>query len=149
MRASLAIIVLASAFALPATTAIAEELPPAAGDRELAVGARVYAENCASCHGANLEGQPNWRQRNDNGRLPAPPHNVRGHTWHHDDATLFGITKLGTAAFTGLPIESDMPAFEEVLSDDEIRAVLAYIKSRWPDRIRQRQESLNRRAASQ
>ena len=149
MRPGLAIIALASVLNLPSTVMAAEDSPATASPQELAVGARVYAENCAGCHGANLEGQPNWRQRNDNGRLPAPPHNVRGHTWHHDDETLFGITKLGTAEFTGLDIESDMPAFKDVLSDDDIRAVLAYIKSRWPDRIRQRQDSLNRRAANQ
>jgi mono/diheme cytochrome c family protein len=62
---------------------------------------------------------------------------------------LFGITKLGTKEFTGLDIESDMPGFTDVLSDDEIRAVLAYIKSRWPERIRQQQESINRRASGQ
>ncbi len=138
----------ASVLVLMATAAVAENPPPTAARQELTVGARVYAKNCASCHGANLEGQPNWRQRNANGRLPAPPHNVRGHTWHHDDETLFGITKLGTAEFTGLDIESDMPAFKDVLSDDDIRAVLTYIKSRWPDRIRQRQDSLNRRAGN-
>ena len=116
---------------------------------QVALGRTVYGDACASCHGARLEGQPNWRQRNANGRLPAPPHNARGHTWHHDDATLFGITKLGTAEFTGLDIDSDMSAFNDILSDDEIRAVLAYIKSRWPDRIRRRQDSLNRRASGQ
>jgi len=148
MRPEFAIIALASVLYLPSTVMAAEGVPATAIPQELAIGARVYAENCASCHGANLEGQSNWRQRNDNGRLPAPPHNARGHTWHHDDATLFGITKLGTAEFTGLPIESDMPAFKDVLSDEEIRAVLAYIKSRWPDRIRRQQESINRRAGN-
>jgi mono/diheme cytochrome c family protein len=143
-----AMIAFATAFAAPMTAMAAEDVPATANPQELAVGAQVYAKNCASCHGADLEGQPNWRQRNDNGRMPAPPHNVRGHTWHHDDATLFGITKLGTAEFTGLDIESDMPAFKDVLSDAEIWAVLAYIKSRWPARIRRRQESINRRAAN-
>ncbi|NKB47939.1 MAG: c-type cytochrome [Alphaproteobacteria bacterium] len=143
MRKTLAILAVSSMFILP-TAAMAAE--GAAGPQELADGARVYAESCASCHGVNLEGQANWRQLNENGRLPAPPHNARGHTWHHDDATLFGITKLGTAEFTGLDIASDMPAFKDILSDDEIRAVLAYIKSRWPARIRRQQESINRRA---
>jgi len=115
-----------------------------APDPEL--GARVYAQNCASCHGANLEGQPNWRARNAQGRLPAPPHDATGHTWHHDDATLFGITKLGTARFTGLPIESDMPAFEGTLSDHEISSVIAFIKSRWPERVRAQQQAINQRA---
>jgi mono/diheme cytochrome c family protein len=149
MNQSFAMAALALMLTLPATAAAEQESAPAVSAQELAVGARVYAENCASCHGANLEGQPNWRRLNENGRLPAPPHNARGHTWHHDDATLFGITKLGTKEFTGLDIESDMPGFTDVLSDDEIRAVLAYIKSRWPERIRQQQESINRRASGQ
>ena len=148
MRKSFAILASASVLALMATAAAAQNPPPISGQQELSVGERVYAKSCASCHGANLEGQPNWRQRNENGRLPAPPHNVRGHTWHHDDETLFGITKLGTAEFTGLDIESDMPAFKDILSDDDIRAVLTYIKSRWSDRIRQRQDSINRRAGN-
>jgi len=147
---SLAMIALLSALVLPVPVAATagEDSAPAPGPTAQALGAMLYAENCAACHGANLEGQPNWRQRNENGRLPAPPHNVRGHTWHHDDATLFGITKLGTAEFTGLDIESDMPAFEDVLSDAEIRAVLTYIKSRWPLRTRQQQDSINRRAGN-
>jgi hypothetical protein len=43
-------------------------------------GKVVYAEQCASCHGTNLEGQPNWRHRLPNGRMPAPPHDATGHT---------------------------------------------------------------------
>jgi mono/diheme cytochrome c family protein len=146
MMKSLAMIALLPVLALP--VAAGEHSASASGPAEVALGEVVYAENCAGCHGANLEGQPNWRQRNANGRLPAPPHNARGHTWHHDDKTLFGITKLGTAKFTGLDIESDMPAYEDVLSDAEIWAVLAYIKSRWPLRIRQRSNSINRRAGN-
>ena len=149
MRWRLILIAFAAVSIVPSVVTAAEHVPVDASPQELAMGAREYAKNCASCHGANLEGQPNWRQRNDKGRLPAPPHNVRGHTWHHDDATLFGITKLGTAEFTGLDIESDMPAFKDVMSDDEIRAVLAYIKSRWPARTRRRQDTLNRRAGNQ
>lgn len=148
MMKSLAMIALLPVLALPVAAAAGEHSASASGPTEVALGEVVYAENCAGCHGANLEGQPNWRQRNANGRLPAPPHNARGHTWHHDDETLFGITKLGTAKFTGLDIESDMPAYEDVLSDAEIWAVLAYIKSRWPLRIRQRSDSINRRAGN-
>ena len=36
-------------------------------------GERLYAEHCASCHGPNLAGENNWRERKSNGRLPAPP----------------------------------------------------------------------------
>ncbi len=40
-----------------------------------------------------------------------------------------------------------MTGFGEVLSDTEIRAVLAYIKSRWPETIRRRQAEISARAA--
>jgi mono/diheme cytochrome c family protein len=103
----------------------------------VALGAVVYQENCASCHGADLEGQPNWRSPGDDGRLPAPPHDETGHTWHHDGDTLFRLTKYGTGALIGDPdYASNMPIYEGVLSDDEIVAVLSYIKSAWPEEIR-------------
>lgn len=104
-------------------------------DKQLRVGKLVYAANCASCHGVNLEGQPNWKRRLDNGRMPAPPHDETGHTWHHSDRNLFIVTKSGLAAIVP-GYESDMPAFEELLTDAEIAAVLAYIKSTWPERQR-------------
>jgi mono/diheme cytochrome c family protein len=63
-----------------------------------------------------------------NGRLPAPPHDATGHTWHHPDRELFEITKNGPAGIAP-GYESDMPAFKDVLNDREIWAVLAYIKS--------------------
>lgn len=102
---------------------------------QVALGQDLYAANCASCHGANLEGQPDWRRRNENGRMPAPPHDESGHTWHHADRQLFTITKLGVSAIVP-GYESDMPAFEGILSDAETAAVLAYIKSTWPERER-------------
>jgi len=63
--------------------------------RQVALGASVYRDHCASCHGANLEGQPDWKSRKPDGRFPAPPHDETGHTWHHPDETLFDLTKLG------------------------------------------------------
>lgn len=102
---------------------------------ELALGQDLYAANCASCHGTDLEGQPDWKRRLDNGRMPAPPHDEKGHTWHHADRSLFAITKLGVGGVVP-GYESDMPAFEGVLTDEEIRAVLAFVKSTWPDRQR-------------
>jgi mono/diheme cytochrome c family protein len=107
-----------------------------AGDSaRVALGKRVYLQHCAACHGAQLEGQPNWRSRLPNGRLPAPPHDETGHTWHHPDRLLFAITKEGLVPpHAPAGYESDMPAFGGKLSDDEIWAVLAYIKSRWTSR---------------
>jgi mono/diheme cytochrome c family protein len=110
----------------------------------VAHGKDVYAEHCASCHGANLEGQPNWRHRLPNGRMPAPPHDPTGHTWHHSDKQLFDITKFGTAALVP-GYHSDMPGFEDKLSDTDIWAVLSYVESTWPADIRERQKRMSQR----
>jgi mono/diheme cytochrome c family protein len=112
-------------------------------------GGQVYAEACAECHGDRLQGQPDWRTRKPDGRLPAPPHDATGHTWHHDDATLIGITRLGPGGFSGTDYQSDMPAYAGVLSDADIVAVIAFIKSTWPAEIRARQAQLNRQAQGQ
>jgi len=96
-------------------------------------GRSLYETNCASCHGAQLEGQPDWMSRLPNGRLPAPPHDETGHTWHHSDAQLFRIVKEGLGAIAP-GYETDMPAFADRMSDEEIRAVIDYIKTTWPDR---------------
>lgn len=109
------------------------------GPLRLVLGQRLYREHCASCHGVNLEGQPNWQTRRPNGRLPAPPHDESGHTWHHPDAQLAELTRKGLSGL--LPgYESDMFAFEGVLTDAEIEAVIAYIASTWPPEIRRRRE---------
>jgi mono/diheme cytochrome c family protein len=106
-------------------------------------GQRVYAQHCASCHGASLEGQPNWRERQANGRLPAPPHDRTGHTWHHSDMQLFDMVKNGTAGI--MPgYETDMPAYKDILTDADIWAALSFIESTWPPDIRERQRRLNR-----
>ena len=114
-----------------------------ASDPELvALGAAVYVEHCASCHGEGLEGEPNWRQRKADGTLPAPPHDATGHSWHHSDDLLFRLTRDGPAAIAGSDYRSAMPAYSGILSDREIWAVLAYIKSQWPDDIREAQAAL-------
>lgn len=106
-------------------------------------GAEIYAAECASCHGADLAGQPNWQTRRADGRLPAPPHDETGHTWHHSDQLLFDFTKSGPAALIGGGYESDMQPYAGILTDDEIVAVLSYIKSTWPEAVRRRHDALN------
>ena len=116
-------------------------------DRDLANGQALYAAQCASCHGANLEGQPNWRTPDENGVLPAPPHDESGHTWHHDNQLLFEYTRHGGEAalaargVTGFA--SGMPGFGGTLSDDDIWDILAYIRSTWPDRVQKIQAGRN------
>ena len=110
----------------------------------VALGRQVYADQCASCHGAELEGQPDWRRRRPDGKLPAPPHDETGHTWHHDDAMLFRLTKFGLQSLLNDPsYATDMPAYDGVLSDREIIAVLSFIKSAWSQEIRERHDLIN------
>lgn len=140
-RFMLAAVAMPMAIVLAGCTAEPDAAASKAG--QVAMGAGLYERHCASCHGANLEGQPKWRERLANGRLPAPPHDASGHTWHHPDQVLFDLIKRGVAAYAGAGYESDMPAYAGVLSDDEIRAVLAFIKSRWPAHIRDKQAQID------
>ena len=96
----------------------------------VALGQSIYFENCASCRGVNLEGQPSLRSPGQDGQLPAPPHDATGHMSHYDGDTLFRLIKYGTGALIGDPdYKSDMPIFGGVLTDDNIIAILSYIKS--------------------
>lgn len=111
----------------------------------VARGKNLYDRECATCHGKNLEGQtPNWRKRLPDGSLPAPPHDLSGHTWHHPDQILFEVTKYGSIRDARAVSRSNMPAFENKMSDADIWAVLSYIKSRWPAEIIARHDRLNR-----
>ncbi|MCG7628601.1 cytochrome c [Epibacterium sp. MM17-32] len=116
-------------------------------DRDLTNGQTFYAEQCASCHGVNLEGQPDWQTPDDNGILPAPPHDETGHTWHHDNQLLFEYTLLGgEAALAARGVDgftSGMPGFGGTLSDDEIWDILAFIRSTWPERVQEIQACRN------
>ena len=105
--------------------------------QDLEAGATLYAEACASCHGAKLEGQPDWRKPGADGVLPAPPHDVTGHTWHHDTPLLLEYTlKGGQAALEARGVtgfKSGMPGFEETLTEDQVLDILAFIRSTWPE----------------
>lgn len=80
-------------------------------------GARIYAQQCAACHGVRGEGQSDWRERGTDGLLPAPPHDPSGHTWHHPDSQLFAITKFGLAKLIEQPdYKTAMPIYDRVLS---------------------------------
>ncbi len=136
-------LLLALALLSPGAALAGDELD----DRDLANGQVLYKEHCASCHGDKLEGQPSWRQIGKDGVLPAPPHDATGHTWHHDNRLLFDYTELGGKALMearGITrFKSGMPGLGDVLTDDEIWDILAYIRSTWPERIRKIQASRN------
>lgn len=143
---SLSLLLLALA-ALAPGSAPADSPSPADPDdpAQVARGAGVYADACASCHGARLEGQPDWRSPKPDGTLPAPPHGPDGHTWHHSDGLLFRYIKLGGAeALKDIPgVRSAMPGFRDTLSDQDIWDVLAFIKAHWPEHMREYQQDVS------
>ena len=115
----------------------------------VALGARVYAEHCAACHGARLEGEQNWRQPGPDGRRRAPPHDDSGHTWHHSDRWLFQFVENGPKRPAGKGSDvAESHAYGQILSNAEIRAVVRYINSHWSDETLRKRDDLFKRRRS-
>jgi mono/diheme cytochrome c family protein len=94
-------------------------------------GQQLYALHCASCHGLSGEGQPNWKVTGADGKLPAPPHDASGHTWHHPDQLLLQIIADGGEFYSP---NTGMPGFREKLSAEQMGMILEHIKGMWgPD----------------
>ena len=138
-----------------AAAAACSEAPPGEDPRadprnaaKVSMGSKVYVQHCAACHGAKLEGQPDWTKRLPNGRLPAPPHDDTGHTWHHPDYILYSAVRDGLVPpYAPKGYESDMPTFASKLSEDQIWAVLAFIKSHWTQHVLPARAEMLRNAA--
>ena len=134
-----AILIVGTVLLTGCSSSPAQDTPaPIASPTEQAVptGQQIFASNCAACHGANGEGQPDWHIEKADGTLPAPPLNGDGHTWHHGDGLLYRIISQGGAIPEMPSYKSGMPAFGDHLSRQEIIDVLAYIKSLWGDKTK-------------
>ena len=119
--------------ALAGCDALTKETSDVRGSSEetLTMGGQVFQDNCQTCHGIKARGTVrNWQKRSADGVLPAPPLNGTAHAWHHNDKALLRTINQG-----GIPLGGSMPAFKDQLSKDEKLAVLAYIKSLWPDEL--------------
>lgn len=112
-----------------------------ARNQMLALGQSTYMKNCASCHGPEGQGQPGWRTNTN----LAPPHDATGHTWKHADRSLFRFIKTGLLDdICTIGVGNAMPRFKDVMSDREIKAVIAYLNSRWPPQVRSVHQAINR-----
>ena len=92
----------------------------------MSVGAQVYADYCAACHGPNGEGRTEI--------AAAPALDSSEHAWHHADGQLQQIILDGGQT---------MPAFRDTLSNQEVIAVVRYFQTWWADGQLQSQQSLS------
>jgi mono/diheme cytochrome c family protein len=106
---------------------------------QVSLGQSLYNANCAFCHGDKLEGKADWDQAYPNGGRPALPLSGEGAITRLSDQDLMDVTKYGGQPFSPADYKNDMPGFEMQLSDGDIWAILAYIKSRWPETAIERQ----------
>lgn len=81
----------------------------------VADGAALYAAKCAICHGKDGRGLPNWRSKGQPDFSDAKWQKAR------TDAQIADATKNGKGKF--------MPAFKAKMSDEEITAVVARIRT--------------------
>ncbi len=110
--------------------------------KQILLGSSLYLKNCVSCHGNKLQGQPKWNIEKDSaGHNYAPPLNGTGHTWHHNPEILFNIIRYGLKKM--YPDYKGKMLGNDDLTDDEIWSILAYIKSTWPDSIKNEYEKMN------
>ncbi|MBU2863707.1 c-type cytochrome [Reinekea forsetii] len=99
-------------------------------EQQLREGNKLFAENCASCHGVKAESIPNWKEVDDNGNYPPPPLDGSAHAWHHPLAVLDQVIAKG-----GAPVGGVMPAWESVLSFEQRLSVIASFQYYWSDDI--------------
>jgi mono/diheme cytochrome c family protein len=99
-------------------------------NEQVALGDRIYAQQCAFCHGDRGEGQPGWEQRDGMGFYPPPPLDETGHADEHTLADHLNTLRIG-----GGPLGGIMPSFSDVLDEDEMYAVIAWFQDLWPDEV--------------
>lgn len=106
---SLAAIIL-SAYVLTTGTPAGTPAPYPVAD-----GAALYTAKCATCHGKDGRGIPNWRKKGQ------PDFTDAAWQKSHTDAQITEATKNGKGKF--------MPAFKAKLSDEEVAAVVARVRA--------------------
>ena len=141
------IIVLAVALVLTSCLPQIQLFPPTPTPTPPALsrGEQLYNANCLQCHGGREGGQ----------MMDYPPkHNANGHTWHHPDCELKQVILNGGDEMTSMMRQMmnvpttvpRMPAWKDKLSEEDIAAILAFIKTMWTEEERQYQARITRQA---
>ncbi len=136
MHRKIVLMLLVLTFGLMALPAFAKHPVNVNDQSQLKLGKTIYQENCAACHGANLQGP---ESPEDFGKRKPPRLDAKGHGSHHSDQVHFKQIDLGSRDKSGKLIEGRMPSFHDILKDTEIWAVISYVKSHWPHSMRMKQ----------
>lgn len=95
-----------------------------------AAGQQTYAQFCAACHGVDGVGEtPGTANAPADWSRLAPALDFSAHAWHHDDEQLVETILEGGIARGGR-----MPAWKPLLSRENVREVVAYMKALWRPR---------------
>jgi mono/diheme cytochrome c family protein len=101
----------------------AKPTPVAASDKVMRVGEAIYKDSCAACHKDNGSGEPHLFPKLAGSAL----------VQSNDPTTLAHVVLNGAraASTAGAPTAPAMPSFDWRLKDDQVAAVLTYIRNSW------------------
>jgi mono/diheme cytochrome c family protein len=96
---------------------------PPADQTAMKIGGRIYADQCSGCHGGNGKGAANLFPALDGSSV----------VQQTDSTSLMHIVLRGArgVATDRAPTGAAMPEFGWLLKDDEVAAVLTYIRNSW------------------
>ena len=109
---------------------------------QVILGAALYGRDCARCHGDDMSGELGWAREEaglSNEEIDAiadqlgdvaPAHDEHGSTSRFTDEVLFRIIDEGPAKALKKP-DSRMMGFHDRLAQDEIWAIIAFMKDQW------------------
>jgi len=132
-RALLPTVAVCAALVLASCERTPEPAAPPRSERifsveQVTLGARLYQQHCAQCHGPNAQGHPDWQTA---GVVAAPPLDSTGNAIKRSRASLLAVIRDG-AVRNGAPV---MPAWKGRLSDGDIEAVISWFQALWPPEV--------------
>jgi len=94
---------------------------------QVSMGESIYHQSCVVCHGDRAQGNYGQPYPPDADASVPPPLDGSGHSAHHSIDDMLARINRGS--------NPSMPAFGDLLTDEQKLAVIAYCQSLWPDPV--------------